>query len=83
MEDRTYVDRIIRKLGGLTATARALGHENPSTVQGWKERGVIPARQQAKVLEIGRTLPEPIEPSDFFDLPASSSSADETDGAAA
>lgn len=63
----TYVDRIIDRFGGLSATARALGHQNPTTVQGWKERGVIPARQQAKVIEAGRNLQRPITPADFFD----------------
>ena len=31
--------------------AAALGHKNPSTVQGWKERGVIPVRQIPSVIE--------------------------------
>lgn len=78
----TYVDRIIAKFGGLSATSRALGHENPSTVQGWKERGVIPARQQSKVLEAARALEIAMSPADFFD-PPEDGQAPFTQGAAA
>lgn len=36
------VDALVRRFGGLTAMARALGHAHPTTVQGWRERGAIP-----------------------------------------
>jgi hypothetical protein len=58
---------IIEKFGGLSATARALGHRNASTVQGWWERGVIPARQQPHVLEASRRLKVGITPADFIE----------------
>lgn len=45
-------EKIINRLGGLTKLSRALGHRNVTTVQGWKIRGVIPARQQAAVVAI-------------------------------
>jgi len=60
---------IINKFGGLTAMARALGHRNVSTVQGWRQRGVIPARQQPLVLEAARNLGIDVTPEDFFRRP--------------
>lgn len=62
----TPVDRIVDLFGGLTPMARALGHRHPSTVQGWKARGVIPARQQAQVLEAAKRHGVPLQPADFF-----------------
>ncbi len=59
---------IIAKFGGIHSTARALGHKNPTTVQGWKERGVIPARQQAAVLAAAAELGIEMGPADFFDI---------------
>lgn len=47
------VPRTIERLGGLRALAKALGHRNCTTVQGWKERGVIPSRQIAAVIKVG------------------------------
>jgi propionyl-CoA carboxylase beta chain len=46
---------IIAKFGGISALARVLGHRNPTTVQGWKQRGFIPARRQGEVLEAARS----------------------------
>lgn len=51
----TYADRIIEKFGGINPMARALGHKNPSTVQGWKERGVIPSKQHEAVWQAARS----------------------------
>jgi len=48
------VSEIIGRFGGLHAMARALGHRYPTTIQGWKQRGVIPARQQRAVLEAAK-----------------------------
>jgi len=42
---------VIDRFGGVRPMAAALGHKNPSTVQGWKERGVIPVRQIPSVIE--------------------------------
>lgn len=64
-----YVDRIIAKWPSMAAFSRALGHSNPTTVQGWKDRGVIPARQQQKVIEAGQADGIAIGPQDFFNLP--------------
>ncbi len=59
-------EHIISRFGGTTATARATG--NPvTTVQGWKKRGRIPAKQQPIVLHAGQALDPPLSPADFFD----------------
>lgn len=62
-------ENIIQRFGGLTAMSKAMGHKNVSTVQGWRIRGVIPARQQPEVLRVAQELGIPITPNDFFDLP--------------
>lgn len=63
---QTQAEYLIGRFGGISALARALGHRNRSTVQGWKERGVIPSRQHAEVLLAGSHLSPPIEMSEFF-----------------
>lgn len=45
---------VVDLFGGIHPLSRALGHKNPTTVQGWFERGVIPARQMPKVLAAAR-----------------------------
>lgn len=62
----THVEIIIERFGGMTALARALGHKNPTTVQGWKVRGIIPAHQQRALLILAKTVHVPLEPADFF-----------------
>lgn len=49
-ESASQAVHVIHKLGGINATARLLGHANPTTVQGWKQRGFVPAHRQADVL---------------------------------
>lgn len=56
---------VIGKLGGVNCAARMLGHKNPSTVQGWKERGFIPAHRQAEVLAGAITNGIDLSPDDF------------------
>lgn len=46
MEQKTPADIVIETFGGLSKLAKILGHTNVTTVQGWKERGIIPSRQQ-------------------------------------
>lgn len=60
-------EKIIAAFGGINPMRRALGHKNASTVQGWKERGFIPARQQGAVLAKARELNIEILESDFFE----------------
>ena len=62
----TPAEKIIERFGGIAALARALGHKQPSTVQGWKERGFIPARRQALVLAAARDQYIELTPADFF-----------------
>ena len=62
----THVEIIIDRFGGMTALARALGHKNPTTVQGWKVRGIIPARQQRELLDLAKRSGVRLEPADFF-----------------
>ena len=61
----TQAENIISKLGGITAAARVLGHRNPTTVQGWMERGFIPAHRQEEVLIGARGAGIDLQPSDF------------------
>ncbi len=63
----TQAERIIEKFGGLTALAKALGHRNPTTVQGWKDRGFIPSSRQQEVLNLALVLGVDLSPADFFD----------------
>lgn len=41
--------RIISKFGGVYPLSRALGHKNPTTVQGWLVRGYVPPRQHDNI----------------------------------
>jgi hypothetical protein len=61
----THAERIIEKFGGINAMARILGHRNPSTVQGWKERGVIPSKQHQAIWQAARGNGIPIDLSEF------------------
>ena len=58
---------IIAKFGGMSALARSLGHRNPTTVQGWKQRGFIPARRQSEVLEAARAGGIELSPAEFLE----------------
>jgi len=62
----TPAERIIDQFGGLSALARALGHKNPTTVQGWKERGVIPLRRWSAVKAAAAKEGIEIEDADFI-----------------
>jgi hypothetical protein len=41
---------------------------DPSTVQGWKERGFIPVRQQDEILNKARANNIDLSAEDFFDI---------------
>ncbi len=62
------ISDIIERLGGLTELAKALGHKNPTTVQGWKVRDTIPIRHIPAVIEAGKAKGVDLELADF--LPA-------------
>ena len=51
-----FVDHVIEKFGGLHQMARALGHKWPTTVQGWRDRGTIPARHILSVVDAGKRV---------------------------
>jgi hypothetical protein len=61
---------VLTRLGGLTKVARELNHKNVTTVQGWWDRDVIPARRQLEVLELGKRLGKPIDPIELMPSPA-------------
>ena len=67
----TPARKIIGKFGGISAAARALGHKNVSTVQGWCERGVIPIRQQASVFAAAERLGIHLSFEEFVPVPPS------------
>lgn len=52
MEGRpaTTVAEIIAAFGGLSKTARALGHRNVTTVDGWKRSNRIPRWRRHEIL---------------------------------
>ncbi|MCP4538509.1 MAG: hypothetical protein GY832_15345 [Chloroflexi bacterium] len=73
----SYVNRIIdiHFEGKLTNLSKFLGHKNPTTVQGWKERGSIPDKQQKSLLTKAQAAGIAVTPNDFFDLPDQDSTA--------
>lgn len=70
----TIASRIIAKFGGVRKAA-AKGGWAPSTVQSWKDVGLIPAQRQAEVLKAGSDLPDPVTAADFFEPEASDEAA--------
>jgi hypothetical protein len=62
--------RIINLFGGTRALAAALDLP-PSTVQSWKDAGLIPAKHQQPVLDKAIELGLPLTPADFFRTPNS------------
>lgn len=57
---------IIHLFGGVRPMARSLQHASHTTVQGWAERNLIPAKQQRVVLELARQRGVAIEPIDLI-----------------
>lgn len=62
------VETIINKFGGLTKLARALNMKHPTTAQGWKSRGSIPARHIPRIIEAARERNIELGLDDFFSL---------------
>ena len=58
--------QIIDAFGGVTALARALGHKNATTVQGWKSSDRIPPWRRQAIVEaackVGIKLPSDFAP---------------------
>lgn len=61
---------VLTRLGGISAVARALNHKNVTTVQGWWDRDVIPARRQREVLDLANRLGERVDPIEIIPAPA-------------
>ncbi len=58
--------RIVERFGGTRALARAIG-KPPSTVQSWKDSGLIPAQHQAAVLAAAKKAALGLSTDDFFE----------------
>jgi TorA maturation chaperone TorD len=61
------VDAVIESFGGLSRLAKALGHSHVTTVQGWRDRGAIPVRHHARILEAARSLDIELHRNDLLD----------------
>lgn len=61
----TQAKRIIDRFGGVYPLARALGHRNPTTVQGWLSRGFIPPRQHDPIWQAAQRDGVELAPADF------------------
>jgi len=57
---------VISKLGGISATARGLGHRNVTTVQGWWDRELIPAHRQREVLDYAASIDVAVSPDEII-----------------
>jgi DNA-binding transcriptional regulator YdaS (Cro superfamily) len=62
----TPAKRIIAAFGGTRKMADII-NVPPSTVQSWKDAGVIPARRHQAVLDAARENEVAITPADFFE----------------
>jgi hypothetical protein len=65
---------VIARLGGMRKLSQLLGHQNHTTVQGWWDRDVIPARRQAELLQLAKREGVPITAEDLILRDASPSS---------
>jgi len=57
----TTPQSIIAKRGGIRPLARALGHRNHTTVQGWWKRNSIPEHHLEAVLAVEEVAPAAAE----------------------
>jgi hypothetical protein len=64
--NKEIVAEIVGRFGTQGRLARALGHVNATTVNGWVTRGNIPSAQIPSVLAAAERLHIKLEPSDFF-----------------
>lgn len=65
---------IIARFGGVRALARLLNLPS-TTVQGWYERGVFPARRQGELLAVAAETKIALAPEDFFKRTSSEAAA--------
>jgi hypothetical protein len=73
----TQAKKIIDKFGGVYPLSRALGHRNPTTVQGWLSRGYVPPRQHDKIWDAAKAMGIDLRLADFAAVsdPASTEAA--------
>ena len=64
--------QVITRLGGMRRVSHLLGHRNHTTVQGWWDRDVIPARRQSEILSLAEREGVPIEAADLIPTPSTS-----------
>jgi hypothetical protein len=48
------IKQIIGDLGGMRTVARALGHSNHTTVQGWMERDSVPVQHWSALVQLAQ-----------------------------
>jgi hypothetical protein len=72
----TQAKKIIEKFGGVYPLARALGHKNPTTVQGWLSRGFIPPRQHDPIWEAAKRDGVALSLADFAAVSSETSSTE-------
>lgn len=77
-----HASKIIGRFHGTRKMAAAL-ELPPSTIQSWKDTGLIPAKHQQAVLDKARDLGIALEPADFFDLPSTADEEHSPDAKAA
>lgn len=68
---------VIKRLGGMKRVSHLLGHRNHTTVQGWWDRDVIPARRQSEILSLAAREGVAIEAVDLMPSPPGSFPADD------
>jgi hypothetical protein len=71
----TQAKKIITKFGGVYPLARALGHKNPTTVQGWLSRGFVPPRQHERIWDAAKRDGIDLSLSDFAAISDASTEA--------
>ena len=49
-----HAQNIIQRFGGIRPLATALGHRNPTTVQGWKKRDFIPVEHWPSIIALAK-----------------------------
>ena len=68
MLSMSHATRVIEKFGGTRPMADKT--EIPaSTIQSWKDSGVIPPRRHRSIIEAGRKHAIELTPADFIDWP--------------
>lgn len=62
------LDDLFRLFGSQIALARLCGCAQ-STVAGWKQRGIVPARRQRQILDIARSMGLRLDAEDLIARP--------------